>query len=97
MLRTPPFAGRNISEWAKQQACWKTALETPVPVARGFVEFTVSPEDSNAARRDQRATGSVDRGLEAVKTVMSRDARYWEALRRFGRARRLFSSGDENT
>jgi hypothetical protein len=54
VLRTPPFAGRNISEWAKQQACRKTALETPVPMARGFDELTVSSEDSNAARRDQR-------------------------------------------
>lgn len=95
VLRTPPLAGRNISEWAKQQACRKTALDTPVPVVRGFGELTVSPEDKNAARRDQKAAGSVDRGLEAVKTVMSKDARYWEALRRFGRARGLFSSEDE--
>jgi hypothetical protein len=28
VLRNPPLAGRNISEWAKQQACRKRALET---------------------------------------------------------------------
>jgi len=95
VLRSPPLAGRNISEWAKQQACRKTALDTPVQIAKGFDAFTVSQEMKSASRREQKTAGSIERGLDAVKTVMSNDARYWEELRQFARLKRLLSPEDE--
>lgn len=97
VLRNPPLAGRDISEWAKQQACRKTALDTPVPIAKGFDAFTVSPELKQAARREQKAAGSIERGLDAVKIIMSKDAGYWEALRKFARSKGLLSADDEKS
>ena len=45
VLQNPPLAGQNISEWAKQQACRRTALETEVPLVKGFDRL-----DSNQRR-----------------------------------------------
>ena len=36
VLRSPPQAGQKITEWAKQQACRKRALETQIEEVPGF-------------------------------------------------------------
>ena len=45
VLRSPPQAGQNITEWAKQQACRKRALETPVEEVAGFPRRLVGAEE----------------------------------------------------
>jgi hypothetical protein len=95
VLQNPPLAGQNVSEWAKQQACRNTALETPVPLVKGFEHWLLTTEDGRARKRDQKVTGLIDRGLDAVKRVVAREPRYWESLREFGRAKRLLLPDDE--
>ncbi|MBV9119999.1 MAG: AIPR family protein, partial [Chloroflexi bacterium] len=57
VLQNPPLAGQNISEWAKQQACRRNALEEQAEVVRGFDEWVISSEDKRASKRERRATG----------------------------------------
>jgi hypothetical protein len=95
ILQQPPLAGQNISEWAKQQACRSTALEAPVPVVKGIDDWILTGEDRRARKREQRAVGLVDRGLDSVKRVVSHESRYWESLREFGRAKRILLPDDE--
>jgi hypothetical protein len=95
VLQNPPFAGQNISEWAKQQACRRTALEAPVPTVKGFNEWIISNEDKRANRREQRAVGLIDQGLESVREVLARDSMYWESLRGFCRTKRILLPEDE--
>jgi hypothetical protein len=54
VLRSPPQAGQNISEWAKQQACRKIALETEIPVDPALDDLLVAPSDARAADREER-------------------------------------------
>ena len=65
VLQAPPLAGQNISEWAKQQGCRRTALDTQVPVVKGFDDWIVTSDDRRASKRDQRASGRIDRGLDS--------------------------------
>lgn len=95
VLRKPPMAGQNISEWAKQQACRRTALDTPVRMIDGFDKWLITSEDRRANKRQQKATGIIDRGIDSVKTVLERDASYWEDLRRFCRSKRILLPDDE--
>jgi hypothetical protein len=95
VLQNPPLAGQNISEWAKQQGCRKTALETRVPVVKSFDDWIVTIDERRASKREQLATGLIDRGLDSVKQVLSRDAQYWESLRGFCRAKRILFPEDE--
>jgi hypothetical protein len=95
ILQNPPLAGQNISEWAKQQACRRTALEARVQMVKGFDEWIVSIDDKRASKREQRATGLIDRGLDSVKEVVARDSKYWESLRGFCRAKRILLPEDE--
>ena len=95
VLQRPPLAGQNISEWAKQQACCKTALETPITIEDDFDEWLITSDEARANRRERKATDVVDRGLDAVRQVLTRDSRYWESLRTFGRSKRILLSDDE--
>ncbi len=95
VLRSPPLAGQNISEWAKQQACRKTALETTVPIDAGLERFLVGKADTRAAEREQRGTQRVTEGLAAVTEVIEVGAEAWRAIHAFARARRLLMPDDE--
>jgi AIPR protein len=95
VLQNPPLSGQNISEWAKLQACRSTSLETVVPMVKGFDDWILTSEDRTARRREQRATGLIDRGLDCVKRVLSRESRYWNSLREFGRANQMLLPDDE--
>jgi len=95
VLQSPPLAGQNISEWAKQQACRKTALEARVAVVKGFDDWIVTSDEHRANRRQQKTTGQIDRGLDALKQVLERDASYWESLRGFCRKKRILLPDDE--
>ena len=95
VLRNPPQAGQNISEWAKQQACRKRALETEVPILRVFDGLLLDKDDVRSERKDARADGRVDRALEYIAEVMNRGPQHWQRVRDHARINRLLLPGDE--
>lgn len=95
VLQHPPLAGQNITEWAKQQACRRAALETRVSAVKGLDDWVISSDDRRANRREQKTVGLVDRGLDTTKRVLARDSKYWESLRGFCRAKRILLPDDE--
>ena len=94
-LQNPPLSGQNISEWAKLQACRNAALEVSVPLVSGFDEWLIPSDARRSRRREQRNIGLIDRGLDSIKQVVAREAKYWEALREFARSRRILLPEDE--
>jgi hypothetical protein len=95
VLRSPPLSGQNISEWAKQQACRKKALETKVVVLPGLEQFLVGKSDSRALDREQRSSQKVADSLSAVTEVMKYGSPLWREVRSFAIGRKLLSPDDE--
>ena len=95
VLRSPPVAGQNISEWAKQQACRRQALAAEVEVDPDFDSLLLGKDDVRAARLDAQGAQRMAAGLMAVTEVMSLGAAYWQELRSFARAHRLVTADDE--
>jgi hypothetical protein len=95
VLRSPPQAGQNITEWAKQQACRKRALETPVPEVAEFRARLVGAEEQRAVRKSAREDGRVDRGVQAITEVMQKDAQFWRAVQTYARQKKLLFPDDE--
>jgi hypothetical protein len=95
LLHDPPLTGQNVGEWAKQQACRKAALETKVQPVSGFEDCVISSDEHRANKRQRRANGAIDEGLNAVTLVLQHDARYWDSLRGFCLSRRILSPQDE--
>ncbi len=95
VLRDPPQAGQNVTEWAKAQACRKRALETQVPVTAGMEQMTVTSHDMRSQEKQARAEGKIDRGLKAIRNVMERGPSYWQALSVFARHQQILTMADE--
>jgi hypothetical protein len=95
VLRNPPQAGQNISEWAKQQACRKRALETEVPIVERFDRLLCSTDDIRVEQKEAKAEGCIDRGLEVVTEVMNGGASFWEDVRDYARHHKLLLLDDE--
>jgi hypothetical protein len=95
VLRSPPLAGQNISEWAKQQACRKQALEADVPVERGLGTFLLGKEAARSATREEQENQRVADGVQAIEEVLKAGAPFWSSLRSFARAKRLTTADDE--
>ena len=95
VLRSPPQAGQNITEWAKQQACSKIALETEVPADPGFDRFLIGKADTRADAREERSNQRVTDALAAVSEILELGAETWRAVRIFARTNKLASPDDD--
>jgi len=95
LLRSPPQAGQNIGEWAKQQAGRKRALESEVQELPAFRTRLIDADDQKGARKFARDESRIDRGLGAITEVMKKDAVFWQVLESYARRRNLLFSEDE--
>jgi hypothetical protein len=95
VLRSPPQAGQNVTEWAKQQACRANALAKDVPIVPGFDRYVITKDETRAAAREQKEDQRVADGLMAVTEVMGMGAESWRALRSFTRDKRMLTIDDQ--
>jgi hypothetical protein len=96
VLWSPPQAGQNIGEWAKQQACRKRALETDVPTVPGLDAFLIDRADARSDDRQRREEQRVTDGLADVTEVVTLGGPFWQRLRAFARAQRLLAPDEES-
>jgi hypothetical protein len=70
----------NVTQWAKQQACWegfsKTAIELPVELE----DELTSGEDAQVAAVDERKQRAMDTGFEVIQRVMAVPPATWETV-----------------
>lgn len=55
----------------------------------------ITADEKRASKRQQRATGMIDDGLDSIKQVLARESAYWEDLRGFCRAKGILLPDDE--
>jgi hypothetical protein len=91
LLRHPPQAGQNISEWAKQQACRQMALAASVDVVEGFDAWLVDKDSMTDAQRESRRRGRDELEIEAITQVVGLGPAVWAEVERFAIALRLVS------
>lgn len=84
---THPEGGvRNMSEWAKKQACWSVLSKMTVSYDPGFKNILVDPEMIKANRREKRRERQEVNGIEAQRDVVNQGAAYWNQLLAFGQS-----------
>jgi hypothetical protein len=95
VLRKPPQAGQNVSEWAKQQGCRKRALETPVVPERGFTALLLDADDARIEKKDARMIGRIDQDINAVMRVMKMGPKFWSEVKDYAREMSILTPEDE--
>ena len=94
VLTKPPEGMRNVTEWAKKQACWDRVRSASTPLPPAFVEQLLSPEEHQdqrrTARRDQRQLD----GIEAQMAVVNAGGQFWGDVAAWGEERQLVGAKD---
>ncbi len=93
---TKPVAGmRNLSEWAKQQACWSSLQARNIDYG-DWLERCLTLKES--ARKNERDAQDLRRemvGIEAQSLVVKLGADFWRRVGEQGRAKRELTAKDE--
>jgi hypothetical protein len=84
VITNPPVGVRNMSEWAKKQACWAELAKRIVPYANGFGNALVEPEAARSVQRDTRNDRKQVSAIEAQREVVNQGGEYWSQLLAFG-------------
>lgn len=94
VITSPPAGIRNMSEWAKKQACWAELSKMQVAYDPGFEVVLIDPEAAKAAKRDKRRERQEVDGIEAQRMVLEQGADYWLQWLAFGQSVRQLSPKD---
>lgn len=86
VITSPPAGVRNISEWAKKQACWAALEKVTAPYEPDFSDVLIDPEDAKSVRRDERKDQQITSGVEAQSEVVRQGGEYWSQLLAFGQS-----------
>ncbi|MDA3936158.1 MAG: AIPR family protein, partial [Actinomycetota bacterium] len=96
VLLAPPAGMRNISEWAKQQACWNRVQGLEIDWPLGWLQELLSSKEqqarAKAARSDQRQLN----GIAAQTAVVEAGADFWRRVNKWGRQKDLLSEKEQS-
>ena len=75
---------RNVTEWAKNQACWERVRGLRIKWARDFVKELVAEEDRRSIQRAGRQGQKVLSGIQAQTDVVNAGAPFWKDVLAWG-------------
>lgn len=91
VLVKAPAGVRNVTEWAKQNACWKrmqdAAIEWPASWRRELISAGEQSDAKKAAVKEQRMLN----GIEAQAAVLEGGSEFWREVREWGVSRKILS------
>jgi hypothetical protein len=79
-LTDPNRPQANVTQWAKQQACWEGFKKVAIRLNDAVQGDLVTADEAQDEASDHRKERAMDTGFEAVKRVLSVKAKVWEAI-----------------
>lgn len=94
VLIDPPTGIRNVTEWAKKQACWDRVQRMDIDWPAGFLDELISRDEQKDRRREGRKDQRLLNGIEAQTAVVNAGGAFWQQVREWGHGRKLLSERD---
>ena len=94
VLTDPPHWTRNVTEWAKKQACWDRVRELVVKWPIALDDELISTEERRDAARGARKEQRTLNGIEAQISVVNAGGPFWADAVAWGRARDLLTPNE---
>jgi len=86
VITNPPTGVRNMSEWAKKQACWAELSKRAVNYNPAFETILIDPQAARTVKRDMRRERQEADGVEAQRMVIDQGPEYWSQWLAFGQS-----------
>ena len=94
LINSPPDGIKNMSEWAKKQACWEQFRNRKLSYPEEFTTMLVDPEVTISKDREITKDEDLTKGIEAEKEILNLGAAFWERAKIWGRERKLVSPSE---
>ncbi|MXX69848.1 MAG: AIPR family protein [Gemmatimonadales bacterium] len=91
VLVDPPEGMRNVTEWAKKQACWSRAEAIRIKWPARLGDELMSMEDRKKAAQDAQVDQRVLNGIEAQMAIVNAGGEFWANALDWGREHGLLS------
>ncbi len=91
VLVEPPLGIRNVTEWAKKQACWERVKALDVEWPSGFVNELITEEEADSRKQWGRKEQKILNGIEAQTAVFNAGGEFWRKVLNWGKDRKLIS------
>lgn len=91
VLVSPPAGISNVTEWAKQQACWARVKALEINWPGAWLDELIGKDRIRAGKRAAIKDQKLLNGIEAQSLVVSAGGQLWEQLSVWGQARKLLS------
>src|SRR6056297_532116 len=89
VITHPPEGVRNMSEWAKKQACWAQFQQRELDYPTKLKDYLLTPAEAASTVDEERKKKAVTSGIEAQSTVVNLGAAFWKSALEWGRMHRL--------
>lgn len=83
-LTDPDRPQANVTQWAKQQACWEGFKTVPLRLDSSIEADLVAFEEARVEAADDRKQRAVDTGFEVVSRALAVNRTVWETVARSG-------------
>ncbi|TCV76001.1 AIPR family protein [Neorhizobium sp. S3-V5DH] len=90
----PPTGVRNMSEWAKQQACWNRLKEKELSYADNFNDCIVALDTARTAVRDARSEKAQTQAIMAQTEAVNLGGKFWSEVMAWGRLKKRLTPKD---
>lgn len=94
VIAHPPHGVRNMSEWAKQQACWNGLKSRKLDYDDDFDGCLVLLDEDRRRKGNKKKKNKQDDGINAQNEVVTLGAGFWGEVEEWGRHMKLLSPED---
>ncbi len=81
----------NVTEWCKQEACWKRAQERIWTITDAFLATLVSKDESEAENKEDKKKQELANEVNALNEIYLRGQSYWKTMLEWGQSRRMLT------
>ena len=93
ILNNPPsHATSNISEWAKDVACWNAVRASKMVLHETLDDFIMDNHRNRELEKDAGRTDVIQSGIKTQTYVLEKSADYWTGLREWNDSHRKLTS-----
>ena len=94
VLTQPPEGRRNVSEWAKLEACWQAVKVLPVRLPASLERELMDKDELRRRERESAGQQGMDNGIAAQSEVARLGGPYWASLLAWGNRNNQLSETD---
>lgn len=91
VLTSPPSGISNVTEWAKQQACWARMKALKIDWPAEWQAELIGKDEQKAIKKSAAKDQKMLNGIEAQSAVVTAGNTFWGEIAEWGRRRKLLT------